>query len=128
MAFAENLQRALGAYLEHFSSSGGELRGFYARTTSLAHELAAGNHAIQVERILTTLSLKGTPGTRLATAAWLAFVTEAARQMVARPTVSRAEVIRLCIDALQIVTGAPLQDDAGAKPSRPSLQKKNGGR
>lgn len=103
-----NIEHALSAYLDHFATSTGRLRDFYIphpTTALLVSDLAARNHAVQVGRILDHLGLDDTPAMRMAVAAWLGFVTEAARQAPTQPSVSRAETIRLCMQALAAVTG-----------------------
>lgn len=123
----ENLQRALGLYLDHFSASGGALRDLYAPGATappLVRELAAGNHVIQVERIRSYLNQDDTPMARVAIGAWLGFVMEAARGAVGHPAVPRDWIIRLCMDALSAVTGSTFDFDAGGKPSRPASPKK----
>lgn len=107
----ENLRRAVGLYLERFSESSGALRDLYAPSAtapSLARQLAARNHAVQVERILGYLEQEDTPLARLAIAAWLGFVFQAAQESTESPTVSADEVARLCVHALHAVTGSAL--------------------
>lgn len=106
----ENLERALGAYLDHFSASSGQLRDLYAPHASapaLVHELAAANHLVQVERILSYLDLADTALSRLAVGGWLGFVEEVARESGGGATVPREQVLLLCLRTLSVVTGAP---------------------
>lgn len=105
----QRLERSLGAYFDHFAASRGELRELYApraTTPSIVHELVAANHEVQVRRFLAFLNQPDTPMTRLAGSAWLTFVTEAARRAMSEPTLKRATVIKLCMDAIKVVTGA----------------------
>lgn len=121
----ENLQRALGRYLDHFSASGGEVRQLYAPppvAPALLADLADANHLVQVQRIRDYLDLPDTPRTRLAIKAWLSFVTEAAREQARGANLTRPDIIRLCMQALHAVTGASsaagpsTQDTKKAKP------------
>ncbi|PPL17496.1 hypothetical protein GY24_11460 [Microterricola pindariensis] len=110
----ENLERALGAYLDHFAASGGGLRELYAPRASapaVVHEIAASNHAVQLERVIEFLGVDDTPLTRLAIGGWLGFVEQvaAASTRTAAPTADRVDrdaVTRLCLQALAAVTGA----------------------
>lgn len=109
----ENLERALGLYLDYFSASGGHVRQLYAPSSTsppLLWEVTEANHQVQVERIRTYLDQPDTPAVRLAIRAWLAFVTDAARERAKTSAVSRAEVISLCMNALSAVTGRRLGD------------------
>ena len=110
----ENVERSVGAYLDHFAASSGKLREFYAprgATAPLVQELVARNHHAQVERILPLLG-SDTPLARLAIGAWLAFAAEAARLSVSTARVSKTEVIGLCIDAMQAVLGDMANNNA----------------
>lgn len=105
-----NLERALGSYLDHFTASRGELRELYTphpMTPPVVWEIASTNHEIQVARLLDVLGQPETPRLRIALGAWLALVEEAARESV-DAAVSRDEIIRLCLDALQAATGITL--------------------
>ncbi|MBN2405362.1 MAG: TetR/AcrR family transcriptional regulator [Coriobacteriia bacterium] len=110
----DNLQRAVSVYLEHFSQSSGALRDLIAPRAMaplLVHELAAYNHAVQVERVLSYLGQEDTPVTRLAIGAWLGFVVEAARESARNPAVPADEITRLCINSLHAITGSVLDLD-----------------
>lgn len=110
-----NLARALDAYLLRFRSSEGELRGLcapQAATSSIVAEITASNHAVQTNRLLGILGLDETPRIRLALAAWLAFVEEAARISTSVAEVSHAEVVALCLDALQASVGDTVPSSA----------------
>lgn len=77
-----NLERALGAYLDHFAASSGALRELYApgaATPPVVRDLAEANHAVQVARVLAAFDLPATPQRRLAARGWLALVEEVAR-------------------------------------------------
>jgi hypothetical protein len=76
-------------------------------------EIASTNHEIQVARLLDSLGQPETPRLRLTLGAWLAFVEEVARESVTTD-VGRAEIIRLCLDALRAVTGLALPVSAGS--------------
>jgi AcrR family transcriptional regulator len=118
---AANLERSLGAYLDHFAASGGRLRDFYAPLASspeIVRRLAQDNHAVQIERILAALELDAMPATRLAIGAWLGFVVEAARTAASAPGVTRAELIGLCMRALHAVVPPPVPAPSRTNPSR----------
>lgn len=103
----ENLERALGIYLDLFSASGGQVRQLYepaSNSPSLFGELTEANHAIQVARVREYLALEDTPMVSFAIRAWLGLVTDAARQRARSPTISREEVVELCMSALRAVT------------------------
>jgi AcrR family transcriptional regulator len=120
-----NLERSLGAYLDHFSASTGRLRDFHmprSTTASLVADLVARNHAVQVVRVLHHLGLDDVPAMRMAIAAWLGFVTEAARQAPIYPSVPRTETIRRCMQALSAVT-----DRSPKEPSSLRLHQKEAG-
>ncbi|MFD6164195.1 TetR/AcrR family transcriptional regulator [Oerskovia sp. NPDC060287] len=125
----ENLERALGAYLDHFSASSGQLRDLYAPHASapaLVHELAAANHVVQVERILDYLDLADTTLSRLAVGGWLGFVEEVARESGGGSSVPREQVLGLCLRALGVVTGSPLVLGSGEEDSiEPSTRENN---
>lgn len=107
----ENLERALVAFLDHFAASSGGVRELYvptSATTSLAADLAAANHVVQVDRVLAFSRTPDTPETRIAVGAWLAFVEYAARQAAENPAVDRARLIEMCTTALEAVLGKPL--------------------
>lgn len=106
----ENIERALHAYLDHFTASSGELRELYTphpMTPPVVWEIASANHAVQVARLLQGLGAPDTPRLRLALGAWLALVEEAAREAVT-VDVPRESVVELCLDALHAVTGLEL--------------------
>lgn len=124
----ENLQRALGAYLDHFSASSGQLRDLYAPHASapaLVHELAAANHVVQVDRILEYLDLTDTSLSRLAVGGWLGFVEEVARESGGGASVPREQVLRLCLRALGVVTGSPLARGDQEDTTEPSTRENN---
>ena len=107
----QNLHRSLDVYLQHFSASSGALRDLHERppgSPPLLDELAKGHHAVQVERILTLVGLPDTAANRLVIRAWLGFVVEAARDLMATPHLERDEVIRLCVRVLSTATGKRL--------------------
>lgn len=104
----QNLGRALGAYLDHFSAASGGLRELYtphARTPSFVWELTSENHVIQVDRLRDFLGLDNSARTRLALGAWLAFVEQVARDVADTSEVGRADALELCVDALEAVVG-----------------------
>ncbi|SDT19622.1 TetR/AcrR family transcriptional regulator [Microterricola viridarii] len=105
----ENLERALGAYLDHFAASGGGLRELYvprASAPAVVHEIAASNHAVQLERVVEFLGVDDTPLARLAIGGWLGFVEQVAAASSTAGGVDRDAVTRLCLQALAAVTGA----------------------
>ena len=119
-----NLERALGAYLDHFASSTGRIRDLNvprSTTATLVSDLVARNQAVQVGRVLDHLDLDDIPVTRVAIAAWLGLVTEAARQALIHPSIPRSETVRLCMQALRAVTGVNI-DRSPKEPSSPRLQ------
>jgi AcrR family transcriptional regulator len=114
LSLQENLEHALDAFLD-YSVRSGDLRDLYAPGSvapQLVRQLAADNSAVQVERILSYADPKDTPMARLAIRAWLGFVTEAVFEWASGPVVSRADVIRLCMDALSAVTGSVFDPDS----------------
>ncbi|MFC9558318.1 TetR/AcrR family transcriptional regulator [Agromyces sp. NPDC056965] len=99
----QNLDRALGAYFDYFSSTGGELRRFYASVASAPkhdHPVADA-HLVQIDRIIGALGVPDSPRNRIAVAAWLTFVVEAANESAARPEVTRDDVLSICRAALR---------------------------
>jgi AcrR family transcriptional regulator len=111
----DNLQRALGAYLDHFNVRGSSLCDLHTPTsqaiTPMVQKLTRSTHTAQVERILHAANLERTPKMRLAIRAWLAFVVEATREAANLPEVSRHDVIEVCIGAFQGITGVIAQPE-----------------
>ncbi|MGO2660592.1 TetR/AcrR family transcriptional regulator [Mycetocola reblochoni] len=108
---SENVERSLLAFFERFSSSSGGVRELYAPSSaraSMTEGLAAANHVVQLDRLVSASGAEDTPANRLALGAWLAFVEYAARTSVTSPAVSRAELLRLCTTALESILGHPL--------------------
>lgn len=102
----ENIARAVGAYLDHFAAARGKLRDLYTpreATAALAQDLTARNHDMQIDRIIAFLGQPDAPSVRLAIGAWLGFVTEAARLSANMPSVSRGEIIALCLAATRVI-------------------------
>lgn len=103
-----NLERALGAYLDHFAAAGVGLRELYTpRATSplLVWELSRANHVVQVSRLREYLGLTDDDLTRLALGAWLALVEQVARGAAEGSSVTRAEALALCFAALEAAVG-----------------------
>ncbi|WP_061499519.1 TetR/AcrR family transcriptional regulator [Acetobacter malorum] len=123
----ENLEHALGAYLDHVASCTGRLRELYMprpAMASLVADLVTRNHATQVERILSQLPAEhDSPVTRLGIAGWLGFVVAAARQSETHSGISRSEIIQLCLHALSGATGIGLDQLREAPASRQLHQK-----
>lgn len=107
-----NLRRALGSYLEFFAASRGGVRELYTPASSVlaVGELAEANHQMHVQWLLGYANAQDTPQVRLALGGWLAFVEYAARQSVVGGKVAPADVIDLCLCALEGALGAPLAD------------------
>lgn len=110
----QNLENALEAYFDHFAASSGGVRELYAptaTTASTATGLAAANHTVQVDRLLTATDTTDTDEARLALGAWLAFVEYTARHAAPDPRFRRQRLITLCVTALESVLGQPLPTD-----------------
>lgn len=99
----ENLERALGAYLDFFAASSGGVRELYSPASRVptVREPADANHEVHVRWLLDYSDADDTPRARLALGAWLAFVELAARQTVGGDDVTRDEVVDLCISTLE---------------------------
>ncbi|MGL3805358.1 TetR/AcrR family transcriptional regulator [Paeniglutamicibacter sp. R2-26] len=98
----EQLNQALGAYIDFFAASTGELRRFFTTAPS-AHANQgpmADAHKIQVDRIAAALEIPDSPRNRIAIAAWLMFVVEAAKESSFNPEIERSEVLGMCRAAL----------------------------
>ncbi len=107
-----NLRRALRGHLEFFEASRGGVRELYtpASTVPAVSELVEANHTVHVQRLLGYTGTQDTPRTRLALGGWLAFVEYTARQSIDAGAVTRADVIDLCICALEGALGTSLTD------------------
>lgn len=104
----ENLERALAAFFDHFAASTGGLRELYAPSASTAPTalgLAAANHAVQIDRLLSATGTEDTAESRLAMGGWLAFVEYTARNAA---DVSREHLLALCVNSLTSVLGHAL--------------------
>ncbi|OUZ10304.1 hypothetical protein BHE97_08115 [Aeromicrobium sp. PE09-221] len=99
----ENLQRALGAYLNFFAASGGAVRELYTAAAAVptVQELSQANHQLHMRWLLEHAGQPDTPRTRLALGGWLAFVEFTARQSVEAGGLVREQVIDLCITTLE---------------------------
>lgn len=109
----ENVERALNAYFDHFAASAGGVRELYTASASSSvpvTQLAAANHAVQIDRLLAGTETADTPANRLAFGAWLAFVEFAARHLEETTGgVEREQALRLCLSALESVIGRSLR-------------------
>lgn len=101
----QHLDQALGAYLDYFSASGGELRSFYAAVPSAPkrNHPVADAHAVQIDRIVAAMDVPDSARNRIAIAAWLTFVVEAAKEASEHPDITRHEVLEMCKAALHAV-------------------------
>ncbi|SDJ48512.1 transcriptional regulator, TetR family [Frankineae bacterium MT45] len=117
----ENVERSLTAFFDHYAASSGGVRELYAptpATTSTAAGLAAANHVVQVDRLLSATSFDDTAEARLAMGAWLAFVEYAARNAVDNPDVSRDHLRVLCVTTLESLLGRRLSTSSPARRHR----------
>ncbi len=107
---ADNVARALDAYLDFYGSSTGELRAFYAGHSSAldAEEIADGNHAHHLAWLSELSGREDSPALRLALTGWLALVQAVARGAVGHDAPRRGELIALCLAALEGLLGTPL--------------------
>lgn len=106
-----NLERALSGFFTHFAASSGSVRELYAPTAGTAHlvaDVTAANHSIQIERVLALSQTEDTPERRVAVGAWLAFVEYTAHAAGDDPGLPRAQLIDLCVRALETALGNPL--------------------
>lgn len=104
----QNVERAVGAYLDHFAAAAGSLRELYTphgTSPAVVRELTADNHRLQVARVRDALSLPDSARTRVALGAWLAFVEQVARDAATEAGLSRREALDLCTAALGAATG-----------------------
>ncbi|SFR68348.1 transcriptional regulator, TetR family [Agromyces sp. CF514] len=103
-----NLERAVHAFLDRYAASSGAVRQLYApqpMSPSVVWGITAANHEVQVARILASLGRADTPRLRVAVGGWLAFVEQAGRSAVAASDLDRAEVVRMCLEVLEVAVG-----------------------
>lgn len=111
MSQRQNIERALTAFFDHFAASSGSLRELYMPTAATAQTtkvLAAANHRVQIERLLTATGTDDTAEARIALGGWLALVEYTARSAVDATDVSRERLLAICLSALESVLGRPL--------------------
>lgn len=114
VTMTENVTRALAAFFDHFAASSGGVRELYTASPTSAPSvtgLAAANHVIQVERLLSGARAPDTARNRLALGAWLAFVEYTARHLNDDSSSTPREVaVDLCLNALKTALDRPSLD------------------
>ncbi|GAB3797022.1 hypothetical protein GCM10028798_07630 [Humibacter antri] len=109
-----NLANALVAFFDHHAASAGPVRELYASTPaagSTASNLAAANHAIQVDRILAVSQAEPTVPAQVAVGGWLAFVENTARATGDSSLVPRPQLIEMCTRVLEAALDRPLPEE-----------------
>lgn len=108
----ENLEKALRVYFDYFASRGQGIRDFYSAAISgnaVARETAARSHQVQIERVVRSLGEEPNDTVLLVVGGWLEFVAYVARQLPERPSLSREELITLCLRTLEAALSRPIR-------------------